>query len=148
MYASYYTNYKGKTDTEAFEFCYHWSHGVMSIFRQLRNTCRHVDLWTSQPPPWVRAKRYMPGTVFLLESPRQLLMRVHAATSQQKKQRKTSLFLPFVHTWFCHQRRNSLLRFCPYPNEIVLNPLPPILNRLRLETSYELMIWSLSPRQH
>ena len=36
-----------------------------------------------------------------------------------------------------------LLRFCPFPNEMVLNPLPPILNRLRLETNYELMIWSL-----
>ena len=88
---------------------------------------------------------------FLLESPRQLQMWVHAATSLQKKERKTSLFLAFticshvilppVARLHCEK---SSLRFCPFPNEIVLNPLPPILNRLCLETNYELMIWSLN----
>ena len=56
--------------------------------------------------------------------------------------------LPFVHAvvlppgprlWSVE----SLLRFCPFPNEMGLNPLPLTLNRLRLETNYELMMWSL-----
>ena len=50
--------------------------------------------------------------------------------------------------WFCHRPsrlcgEKSLLRFCPFPNETGLNPLPP--SRLRLETNYDLMIWSLTP---
>ena len=88
--------------------------------------------------------------LFLLESPRQLLMLVHAATSLQKKERKTGLFLAFTvcsHVILPLAPRlrceKSLLRFCPFPNKIVLSPLPPILNRLRLETNYELTIWSL-----
>ena len=56
--------------------------------------------------------------------------------------------LPFVHAvvlppglrlWSVEH----LLRFCPFPNEMSLDPLPPIFKPIRLETKYKLMIWSL-----
>ena len=36
--------------------------------------------------------------------------------------------------------RLTLITICPVPNEMGLDRLPPILNRLRLETNYEIMI--------
>ena len=120
------------------------------------DTIIHVDLRTSRPAPWVRANGYMPGTVLCLTlRDSSVLMWVLQRHLQKKEGNSKSVSGPscLFTLWFCHvhwhswlRGENSLLWFCPdpFPNEIGLNPLPPILNRLRLETNYELMIWSLN----
>ena len=151
MYALHHT--KGKTDTKAFEFCYHcnyWSHGVMPIFRQLRNTCRHVDSWTSRPPPLVRANRFM----FFFAWISAAVTNVSACCNESAKERKKNKFcfwpLPFVHTWFCHHRcrdcaaKNPHYDFVRSQTKLCWTPSLPYLTDLCLETNCELMIWSLS----
>ena len=66
----------------------------------------------------------------------------------QQEKEMASLFLAFTICSHCEfataagaaVARQSFLRFCPFLNKIGLNTVPPILNRLRLETKYELMI--------
>ena len=115
------------------------------------HSIRGPILATSQPPPKVGINGY-DWYSFVLEVLRKLLMWApHDRDLENKFWQVCFWPLPFVHAvvlppgprlWSVE----SLLRFCPFPNEMGLNPLPPILNRLRLETNYKIMIWSLSGR--
>ena len=111
---------------------------------------------TNRPPPDVRANGHMTGTVLCRsEALRQLVINQKMWVPQRHLEKKNEASLRrFLAFAVCSRCSNGTgCRVCEainpitilsVSNEMSLNPLPPILNRLRLETNYELMVWSLN----
>ena len=123
----------------------------MPIFRQVRNTCRHVDSWTSQPPPWVRANRICLVGLRVFAWITAAVTNVSACCNESTKEKNKNKFVSGLYHLFTRDSatnamialRKILITIFSVSKRNCPQPLPPILNRLRLETNYELMIWSL-----
>ena len=151
MYALYHT--KGKTDIRVLLALVSWRDADL---RTTQNTCTSQCRFADQSTSSLGRYQSKPVLVFawcwfFFAWISMTVTSMSATTSQQKKKEIATLFLVFslVHAPFWHWHRDwaakyPLVRFFPFSNDILLNPLPPILNRLRLETNYEFMIWSIS----
>ena len=104
----------------------------------------HVDLRTSRPPPRVRANGVWHVQVCSWWSATLATCNVSATTTFTEEEVAS---LPSrVRHW---EAKSPYYDFVRFQTKLVSTPfLSPILNWLRLETNYEPMIWSLTPKTY
>ena len=113
-----------------------WFAGQCRLPVDLHPRSKQTDIWLVQFCAWSSAK----------------VTNVSASWHLENKLWQVRFWpLPFVHAeaWSSATRaailkRWTLLTILSVSKRNGPQPLPPILNRLRLETNYELLIWSLS----